>query len=147
MEETASTMYILLVNGEGGGVQGRGGVEKAEMYKGVAAWRRQALGLHLEAGAQGLQLEAGRPSLLPSEQRTEADGREMENEERDLEEERRDLTGNLSSGGDIGSDGRRERHADRRRRRMLNSSPQQLITIMSLFQRLCVLCIYISSKP
>jgi hypothetical protein len=72
----------------------------------------------------------------------------MENEERgDLEEERRDLTGNLSSGGDTGSNGRRERRADEHRRRMLNGSPQRLITIMSLFQRLHVLCISISSKP
>jgi hypothetical protein len=61
-------------------------------------------------------------------------------------EERRDLTGNHSSGGDTGSDGRREQCADKQRRRMINGSFQRLITIMSLFQRLRVLCIFILSK-
>ena len=40
-----------------------------------------------------------------------------------------------------------ERRADGRRRRKLNASPQRLIRIMSPFQRLRVLSIFISSKP
>jgi hypothetical protein len=49
-------------------------------------------------------------------------------------------------GGDTGSDGRRKRRADGQRRSMINGSPQRLITIVSLYQRLRVLCISISSK-